>query len=110
PGSLPRESPRHPDGGDDVLPGSRDARQLRSARDGPLAGDAVRVHVAQRLAGDDLLQDPGEPGVRGRGAGRAVAGRTTQAPLRDKNTQSLVEPVSFALAYSTCPNFTMSSG
>src|SRR3989442_1350217 len=45
----------------------------RAARHGRVAGEAVRVHVAQRAARDRLLQDPGEPGVRGRSPGRAVA-------------------------------------
>src|SRR5438552_12917324 len=52
---------------------SRDPRRRRAARHGRVAGEAVRVHVAQRAARDGLLQDPGEPGVRGRSPGRAVA-------------------------------------
>src|SRR5256885_8632656 len=58
--------------GEDILPRSRDAGRFGPARHAPLARGAVRVHVAQRAAGDGLLQDPGGPGVRSWGASGAV--------------------------------------
>src|SRR5438552_18160574 len=67
-GEVARDSDR----GDDVLPRSRDAGRFGPARHAPLARGAVRVHVAQRPAGDGLLQDPGGPGVRGGGASGTV--------------------------------------
>src|SRR5207249_1007798 len=63
-----------------VLPRARDPRHLGAARHGPVAREPVRLHVAQRPAGDRLLQDPGEPGVRSGGAGGAVAAAKRPRP------------------------------
>ena len=56
----------------------------RSARHGSVARTVVCLHVAQCAAGDRVLPDPLDAGIRGRGSGRAVGGassrRKTEAP------------------------------
>ena len=56
-----------------LLPRPRDADRFRpGGRDGGLAREALRVHVAQRAARDHLLLDPARAGRRARHAGRAL--------------------------------------
>ncbi len=68
--------PVRPDGYD-VLPQPREHRRDRPARHGALARQAVRLHAAQRDAGDGVLPDSGQSAGGARDAGRDLraAGR-----------------------------------